>query len=233
MKRLLLVSVLFSLFTGCTITSQRLQDGAYFVDAMDTKRPLAGLYLEVMVTKDEGSTFEVLAFTHTNEHGYFEFDERYGDCFDCWEHVYVYSDAEYTDTIGDFTYAFQDNLWAPLVLHTDTFSLEHPVWVIPRIGDMGDVSADKIDILFQNFDPIGASANQTYIQNITNSTTFPAVQMNMDLGFQHWFTFGSSDVAQGRLYDGGTEVGWGYFTVTDYSATSPGDSLYVDFVLND
>lgn len=233
MKNLLLSSALLALFSGCSITSQRISDGAYFVDSMDTKNPLVGLYIEIMVTTDEGGSYDLLASTLTDENGYFYFDEKFGNCFDCWEHVHIYSDSNYTDTLGLLTYAFQENLSAPLVLYTDTFSLEHPVWIIPRIEDMGDVSADKIDVLFHNVDPIGASANQSYTQTISNAMTFPAVQMKMDLGFQHWFNFGSGDVAQGRLYKGGTEVGWGYFTLTDYHYTSAGDSLYVDFVLNE
>lgn len=233
MKKLLFSSALLALLSGCSFTSQKINDGAYFVDSMDSKNPLVGLYIELMVTEDEGSTYNLLASTHTDENGYFYFDEEFGNCFDCWEHVHIYSDSNYTDTLGLLTYAFQDKLSAPLVLHTDTFTLEHQVWIVPRIGDIGNVSADKINIRFDHIDPIGVSANLSYTQNITSSTTFPAVETTLNIGFQHWFNFGSGELAQGRLYNGGTEIGWGYFTLTDYRATSPGDTLFIDFALND
>ncbi|MEY2963299.1 MAG: hypothetical protein RL754_560 [Bacteroidota bacterium] len=224
----------FALIASCSITSTKIEDGAFFVNSMDDKTPLAGLYLELMFTNDEGSSYKVIASTTTDSDGYFEFDEKYSGCFDCFSHVNVYSDPEYSDTLGTFSYANQrDNIWGAKVIHTDTFSLEHNVWAVPRIGDLGGLNADRIEFRYHTWSGINNVSPQSYTTPLSAGTTFQPSQMTMSLGDQHWFRFGSGDVARGTIFQGLNEVGWGYFKLLDYRGSNEGDSLFIDFSIEE
>ena len=221
------------LFQSCSLTTTKLKDGAYIVNDLDSKQPLNELYVEVTYTTDEGSSYNLLASTHTNEDGWFEFDEQYSGCFDCWSHVHVYSDENYSDTLGGFEYAFPDGaLNGARILHADTFVLEHEVVVIPRIGS-SNVTGDSMSIHFNNVDLNSGNQNQSFTQAINPGTQFPAESFQMTMQLQHWLRFGTGDLARGVVFNSGVEVESGYFKLSDYSGSVAGDTVYMDYTPRD
>ena len=60
----------FLLLHSCSLTTTKLKDGAYIVNDLNSKKPLKGLYVEVTNTTNEGSSYNVLASTRTDEDGW-------------------------------------------------------------------------------------------------------------------------------------------------------------------
>jgi len=221
------------LFHSCSLTTTKLKDGAYIVYDLNSKQPLKGLYVEVTYTADEGSSYDVLASTRTDEDGWFEFDEQHSGCFDCWSHVHVYSDENYSDTLGGFEYAFPDGaLNGARILHADTFVLEHEVVVIPRIGS-SDVTGDYMSINFHNVDLNSGNQNQSFTQAVNQGTQFPTESFQMTMQLQHWLRFGTGYLAIGVVFDSGVEVESGYFKLSNYSGSVAGDTVYIDYTPRD
>lgn len=222
----------FILVSSCDVVSTKIDDGAYIVNNRIDRTPLEGLYIELEYTKDEGSTYKVLASTYTDEYGYFEFDERRKDCFDCWDRTFVYSDSLYSDTLGGFEYAFQDdNLWGAHVLHVDTFVQEHRLWLVPRMTDLGDLEANGLYIHSTSY--YANSTQWVNGQTIEAGQTYDGIEITMDMQLQHWLSFGTGELARGELRNNGASVGFGYFKAPDTVQTIEGDTLFLDFVLQD
>ena len=227
------------IFTACTmrIGTEKLTGHAYIVDNFKDKNPLEGVYIEVEYTTDEGYTYDFLVGETTDENGFFEIDVKYKNGligFDSWARALVYSDTEYSDTLGSFQFYFPENTYRYKTIYLDTFSLSHNIWVVPRIVDLGNFQPDELIIHFQNCELTDKSlANQTFSGPVFENQVFEPVEIVMDMLIQHWITFGTREFARGSLKKNANEIGFGYFKLEEGRPTSEGDTVYLDFRIFD
>ncbi len=213
--------------------TDEIRGNAFIVDDFKDKNPLEGLYIEVEYTNNEGRTYDFLVGNTTDKNGYFEIDTKLkGDYFsiDSWAVANVYSDTEYSDTLGYFGFQFSDDTYSYETIYLDTFSLSHNIWVIPRISSLGDYQPDEITIDFQNCELIDTSlTNMTFYGSVVVNQTFTPVEIKMTMNIQHWLSFGTREFARGNLKIDSKEIGYGYFKLEESKHTIEGDTLYLNF----
>lgn len=221
-------------FCSCSLHSTRINDGAYLVESIHTQIPIEGAYIEVQYTKNEGGTYDLLASTTTDENGWFQFDELVPDCFDCWERVDIYSDSLQGTLLGSFEYVHSDpdNIFAPHIIHVDTFSLEHTVFGVPRIDSLPSGSFSNIQYSVGSF-PLasGVASDYTVAGPVQVGDRFEAIELVMSFQTQHWVRFGYGEIARARMQNQqNQDVGGGFFWNAKGQYTAQGDTIYLDFI---
>lgn len=231
--RIILLFFTALMLTSCFDYTDEIVGHAIIVDNFENKTPLEGLYIEVEHTEDEGYNYDVIANDTTDENGYFEINTKIKAGFiniDSWSLAHVYSDTEYSDTLGYFTFQFPDHTYGYKTIHLDTFSLSHNIWVIPRISNLGGYQADEILIHYYNCTLVDPSTrNMTFPGPVYENQTFDPVEITMTINIQHWLTYGSRDFARGSLKKDSQEIGFGYFKLEEYMHTIEGDTSYLNF----
>lgn len=233
------IIILFAtlLFSACTDETDKISGHAFIVDNFKDKNPLEGIYIEVEYTKNEGYSYDFLHSVTTDKKGYFKIDTEFKtDVFsiDCWAVANVYSDTEYTDTLGNFSFQFPDGTYGYKTIHLDTFSLPHNIWVIPRISNLGNYKPDEISINFYNCELIDTSlTDMTFFGSVNVNQTFTPVEIKMNMNIQHWLSYGSRDFARGSLKKNSQEIGFGYFKLEKSKHTIEGDTLYLNFEIEE
>lgn len=224
------------LMTSCIddyLGPERIKGQAVIVDNFKDKNPLDGICIEIVYTKDEGYTYHYLSNSVTDTNGYFEIDTEYKAGYfniDSWAIAYVYSDSEYSDTLGSFRFQFPANTYDYKTIHLDTFCLSHNIWVIPRISSIGDYQPDEVSINFYNCELVDTSfINMTYAGSVEVNQQFSPVEIIMSMNMQHWLSYGTREFAFGTLKIESEEIGFGYFKLKEYKHTIEGDTLYLDF----
>jgi hypothetical protein len=206
---------------------------AVIVDNFKEKNPLEGLYIEVSYTRDEGYTYDYLSSSVTDVNGYFEIDTEFKSdnySIDSWAIANVYSDSDYSDTLGSFNFQFPDDTYDYKTIYLDTFSLSHNIWVIPRIKSLGDNKPDEISINFSNCELVDTSfKNMTFQGSFDLNQQFTPVEIIMSMNIQHWLSYGTREFARGSLKVDSEEIGFGYFKLEQSKYTMEGDTLYIDF----
>jgi len=222
------------IFSACDIidVNDEIRGDAFIVDNFIDKNPLEGLYIEIEYTRDEGYTYDFLTSSITDNNGYFEIDEKIENsylCIDCWTVANVYSDTDYSDTLGHFGFQFFDDTHGYKTIHLDTFSLSHNIWVMPRIGSLGDLEPDEISIDFYNCELIDTSlTNMTFYGAVDVNQTFTPVEIKMTMNIQHWLSYGTRELAWGSLKKDSQQIGIGSFRLEDSKHTIEGDTLYLN-----
>jgi len=219
--------------TSCTLTTRNVEGGAYIVESTRTQKPIQGAYLEIQYTTDEGGTYDILATRTTDENGYFYFDEKTPDCFDCWELVDVYSDTLRTSFLGTFNFysANIDNIFSPNIIHADTFSLEHTIYAVPRMDSLpvGDYS----DLTYSlNSFPVasGTASNYSVSGPIQIGDKFDPIELIMSFQTQHWIQYGYGQIAQTSILNSqNQEINGGFFLKTPGHYTAQGDTVYLEY----
>lgn len=229
------ILILFTalLFSSCINEADKISGHAFIVDNFKDKNPLEGIYIEVEYTKNEGYSYDFLHSATTDKNGYFKIDTEFkADYFniDCWAVANVYSDKEYSDTLGNFGFQFPDDTYGYKTIQLDTFSLSHNIWVIPRINNLGKYQPDEISIHFFNCELVDSSQeNMTFFGSVSVNQTFTPVEIKMTMNIQHWLSYGSREFARGSLKKNSQEIGFGYFKLEKSKHTIEGDSLYLNF----
>ena len=225
------------LFVACNVETEKIKGQAVIVNNFKEKKPLEGIYIEVQHTEDEGYNYDFLQGITTDKHGFFEINVKYKIdfmCIDCWAVANVYSDIKHTDTLGSFSFPYANNTYSYQTICLDTFSLPHNVWVVPKIIDLGGYHPDEIEIDFGKSDVVdSAQKNMSYTGSIQEHQTFTPVQIKMSMNIQHWLSYGSRDLATGFLKKNSKQIGFGYFHLSTYKRTVEGDTLYLNFYLNE
>jgi hypothetical protein len=223
------------LFTSCGLETDKISGHAIIVDNFKDKNPIEGLYIEIEHTVDEGYNYEVVEKTKTDKNGFFEIDTKFRTgfmCIDCWAVANVYSDNQYSDTLGSFGFQFANNTYRYKTIHLDTFSLPHNIWLIPKIINLDVYQPDAISIDFYNIDLVDSSQKlMTYYGSVAENQTFTPVEISMDMNLQHWLSYGSKDLARGSLKKDSKEIGFGYFKLENSKRTVEGDTLYLNFTV--
>lgn len=213
--------------------TDKIKGKAFIVDNFMDRNPLEGLYIEVVYTKDEGYTYDYLSSSNTDINGCFEIDTEFKAGFfniDSWAVANVYSDSDYSGTLGSFIFQFPDNTYDYKTIHLDTFSLSHNIWVIPRIKSLGDNQPDEISIDFNNCELVDTSfTNMTFYGSFDLNQQFTPVEIIMSMNIQHWLSYGTRKLARGSLKINSKEIGFGYFKLEESKHTIEGDTLYLDF----
>ena len=213
--------------------TDKIKGHAFIVDNFNDRNPLEGIYIEVEYTNNEGCTYDFISGSTADENGFFEIDtEIKTDYFgiDSWAIANVYSDTNYSDTLGSFSFQFLADTYDYRTIHLDTFSLEHNIWVIPRIRSLGAYQPDELSINFYNCELVDSSlTNMTFYDSIDISQTFTPVEIKMTMNIQHWLSYGTREFARGSLKIDSKEVAFGYFKLEQSKHTLEGDTLYLDF----
>ena len=235
-NKLTIVAVIFTM-TSCSFTTTNVVGGAYIVDSATTQNPIQGAYLEIQYTTDEGSTYDILATTTTDENGYFHFDEKAPNCFDCWERADVYSDTLRTSLLGSFDFftANIDNIFSPDIIHVDTLSLEHTIFAVPRMDSLPDGDFSDLTYSLTSF-PVasGVAANYNIPGPIEIGDRFKAVELVMSFQTQHWIQYGYGQIARTTILDAqNNEIHGGFFLKTPDHYTAQGDTVYLEYRLRD
>jgi len=221
------------IFSACIKETLEISGQAYIVDNFKDKNPLEGVYIEIVYTKDEGNHYDFLHSVTTDKNGYFKIDTEFKSgffCLDCWAVANVYSDTEYSDTLGNFSFQFPDDTYGYKTIHLDTFSLSHNIWVVPRISNIDDYQPDEISINFYNCELIDTSlTNLTFFDIVDANQTFTPVEIKMTMNIQHWLSYGSREIARGSLKKDSQEIGFGSFKLEESKHTIEGDTLYLNF----
>lgn len=216
--------------TACNLDSlfsDDIKGNAIIVDNFKDKNPLEDIYIEV-VEYYENNTFKILTTSTTDENGYFEINTECGIDIDTYVFAKVYSDSDYSDTLGSFS--FYSGNYDYETIHLDTFSLSHNIWVIPRINSLGGYQPDEISIDYDNCELTDtALTNTTYNGLLYENQTLNPVEIKMTMNLQHWLTYGTRDLAFARLKKDSQQIAYGYFKLEDCAHTSEGDSLYINF----
>jgi hypothetical protein len=203
------------------------------VNNFKEKKPLEGIFIEIKYTKNEGSRYDFLQSVTTDKNGFFKIDTEFKTDFigiDCWAVANVYSDKEYTDTLGSFGFQFPNNTYAYKTIHLDTFSLSHNIWVIPKISNLEGYQPDELSIDFDNCELVDSSQkNMTYFGAVKVNQTFTPVEIKMTMNTQHWLSYGTRDLCRGSLKKDSKEIGFGYFKIEKYKRTVEGDTIYANF----
>ena len=233
LKIVLLLFTIF-LFTSCFHPfHDEIKGHAVIVDNFKDKTPLKGVYIEVEHTEDEGYNYYIIGSATTDETGFFKLDLTFESAIftiDAWSFAHVYSDTNYTDTLGYFSFQFAEDTYSYQTIHLDTFVLSHTIWVKPRIRDLGAYQADEIIIDYNNCKLIDPSLEYiTYSDTIYEGQTYDPVQIEMNMLLQHWLTYGTRHLAYAELMKNSEKIGFGYFTLEEFKHTNEGDTLYVDF----
>ena len=229
------IFILFAifLFSSCIDDADKISGHAFIVDNFKDKNPLEGIYIEVEYTKNEGYNYDFLQSATTDKNGYFKIDTEFKtDVFsiDSWAVANVYSDKEYSDTLGNFSFQFPNDTYGYKTIHLDTFSLSHNIWVIPRISNLGNYKPDEISIHFDNCELVDSShENMTFFGSVNVNQTFTPVEIKMTMNTQHWLSYGTRDLARGSLKKNSQEIGFGYFNLEKSKHTVEGDTLYLNF----
>ncbi len=220
-------------FTACGYGTDEIRGHAYLVDNFTDKNPIEGAYIELIYTTDGGYNYHFLDGVSTDMYGHFKIDTEYKTgfiCLDCWVKANVYSDKQYTDTLGSFGFYFANKTYSYSTIHLDTFALEHKVWIVPKIRNLEAYQADEISIDFYNAELLDSAQNiMNYVGPITVNQKFTAVEMKMTMRMQHWLSYGSKDLARGSLMKDSKEIGFGYFKLENAKHTIEGDTLYLMF----
>ena len=238
MQYLIICCSLF-VFTACieSFTADKIKGQAIIVDNFKDRNPLEGLYVEVEYTRDEGYNYDFLSSSITDENGYFEIDTDYQAGFlslDSWAIANVYTGANHSEQLGSFSFQFPEGTYKYKTIHLDTFSLQHHVWIVPVIKDLDDYQPDEIAIDFYNADLVDdTQKNMTFSNNIAVNQTFMPIEMKMTMNMQHWLSFGSRELARGGLRVNAEEVAFGYFRLEDAKRTVEGDTLYLEFTVEE
>lgn len=237
------IILLFTLvtFTACinSVVTEKIKGEAIIVDNFIDKNPLQGLNVEVEYTNDEGYNYDFLSSSITDENGYFAIDTEYKTGvfnLDSWSVANVYTDANHSEQLGSFSFQFPAHTYDYQTIHLDTFSLQHNVWIVPVIKDLGDYQPDEITIDFHNADLVDETQkNMTFSDNITVNQTFTPVEMKMTMNMQHWLASGEGRalIARGGLRINSEEVAFGYFWSHDAMRTVEGDTLYLEFTMEE
>ncbi len=235
------IKTIIFLFAALVLTSclyenfgtDKIKGQAVIVDNFKDKNPLEGLYIEVAYTKDEGYTYDYLTSSTTDINGYFEIDTEFKTdyfCIDCWAIANVYSDSDYSDTLGSFNFQFPKNTYDYKTIYLDTFSLSHNIWIIPRIKSLGDYKPDEISIDFYNCELVDTSfTNMIFYGSVDLNQQFTPVEIIMSMNIQHWLSYGTREFARGSLKVDSEEIGFGYFKLEQSNHIIEGDTLYLDF----
>lgn len=219
--------------TSCTLTTTNIEGGAYIVESTKTQKPIQGAYLEIQYTTDEGGSYDILAATTTDENGYFYFDEKSPDCFDCWERVDVYSDSTGQILLGSFEFvsANFDNIFSPDIIHVDTFSLEHTIYAVPRMDSLPDGDFSDLTYSLTSF-PVasGVATNYNIPGQIEIGDRFEAIELVMSFQTQHWIQYGYGQIASTKIFnDLNQEINGGFFLKTPDRYTAQGDTVYLEY----
>ena len=233
LKIVLLLFTIF-LFTSCFHPfHDEIKGHAVIVDNFKDKTPLKGVYIEVEHTEDEGYNYYVIGSATTDSTGYFNLDIVFESAIftiDAWSIAYVYSDTFYTDTLGNFSFQFAEDTYNYKTIHIDTLCLEHNVWVVPRIGSLGDNLADELSTSYHNCPLVDAQKeNVSYCSPFYVGQTFDPFEIKMTMRLQHWLTFGSRELGFVVLKKDSETIGYGGFTLVEFKHTNEGDTLYVNF----
>ena len=229
---LILSSSLSSCFVE-DVVKTKIKGGAHFIDNFNDKNPLEGLYVEAIYDAADGDGIQILASAVTDKNGYFELEGEYfsgGFNLDNWDCAYVFKDAEKLDTLGWFGFQFADETYKYRTIHIDTFSLEHTIWVKPRILDLQKEKSEGVYLSFYNAKP--QQNKNKYIEffgEITEGKTFEPIEVKMPLNTQHWLNFGTRTLATGGLIKSGETFGSGDWKLNYNRPTKPGDTLFLDF----
>jgi len=232
LKELTILAGVFTL-NSCSFTTTNIEGGAYIVESATSQIPMKGAYLEIQYTTDEGSTYDILATTTTDENGYFHFDEKSPDCFDCWERVDVYSDSSAQKLLGSFEFvsANFDNIFSPHIIHADTFSLEHTIYAVPRMdslpmGDYSDLTYYVTSFPLAN----GVADNYNVSGPIQIGDQFAPIELMMTFQTQHWIQFGYGEIARTTILDAqNNAINGGFFLKTPERYTAQGDTVYLEY----
>lgn len=222
-----------STITSCSFTTTNIEGGAYIVESTRIQNPIQGAYLEIQYTTDEGGSYDILATTTTDENGYFYFDEKSPDCFDCWERVDVYSDSTGQILLGSFEFvsASFDNIFSPDIIHVDTFSLEHTIYAVPRMdslptGDYSDLTYYVTSFPLAN----GVADNYNVSGPIQIGDQFAPIELMMTFQTQHWIQFGYGEIARTTILDAqNNAINGGFFLKTPERYTAQGDTVYLEY----
>lgn len=222
-----------STITSCSFTATNIEGDAYIVESAASQIPIEGAYLEIQFTTDEGGSYDILATTTTDENGYFYFDEKSPDCFDCWERVDVYSDSTGQILLGSFEFvsASFDNIFSPDIIHVDTFSLEHTIYAVPRMdslptGDYSDLSYAVTSFPLAS----GVASNYSVSGPIQIGDQFAPIELMMTFQTQHWIQYGYGQVARTTILDAqNNEINGGFFLKTPDHYTAQGDTVYLEY----
>lgn len=221
------------LFSACGSETDEISGHAIIVNNFKEKIPLEGINIEIEYTKNEGYTYDFLQSVTTDKNGFFKIDTEFKTdfmCIDCWAVANVYSDKEYTDTLGSFGFQFPNSTYAYKTIHLDTFSLSHNIWVIPKISNLEGYQPDEISIDFYNCELVDSSQKiMTYIGSVNEDQTFTPVEINMSMNVQHWLSYSTRELARGSLMKDSKEIGFGYFKLEQSKRTVEGDTLYLNF----
>ena len=211
----------------------KIKGQAYIVDNFKDKNPLEGIYVEVVYSKDEGHAPSYLTSSVTDINGYFEIDTEFRAGFfnlDSWSVANVYSDPNYSDTLGSFNFQFPDNTYDYRTIHLDTLTLSHHIWVIPRIKSLRNKQPDEISIYFYNCELVDTSfTRMTFSGPVDLNQQFTPVEIIMSMRTQHWLSYGTRELAIGSLKKNSEDIGFGYFKLEGLKHTIEGDTLYLDF----
>ncbi len=69
----------------------------------------------------------------------------------------------------------------------------------------------------------------TYYGSVDINQTFTPVEIKMTMNIQHWLTYGTREFARGSLKIDSNEVCFGYFKLEESKHTIEGDTLYLNF----
>ncbi len=234
-KTILLFLAIFML-TACGSETDKITGQAVIVDNFKDKNPLEGVYVEVEYTNNEGYSYEFLNSATTDKNGYFKIDTQFETKFlgiDSWAVANVYSDKEYSDTLGSFRFQYPDKTYSYKTIHLDTFTLSHNIWVIPIIGDLGGFKPDGLSIEFNNCELVDNSKKEVvYSGTVKENQTFAPVELKMTMNTQHWLSYGTRDLARGSLKKDSKEIAFGYFKLVQTKRTTEGDTLYIIFTVD-
>ena len=222
-----------STITSCSFTTTNIEGGAYIVESTRIQNPIQGAYLEIQYTTDEGGSYDILATTTTDENGYFYFDEKSPDCFDCWERVDVYSDSTGQILLGSFEFvsANFDNIFSPDIIHVDTFSLEHTIYAVPRIDSLPTGDYSNLSYAVTSF-PLasGVASNYSVSGPIQIGDQFNPIELIMSFQTQHWIQYGYGQIAQTSILNSqNQEINGGFFLKTPDRYTAQGDTVYLEY----
>jgi hypothetical protein len=222
-----------STITSCSFTTTNIEGGAYIVESTRIQNPIQGAYLEIQYTTDEGGSYDILATTTTDENGYFYFDEKSPDCFDCWERVDVYSDSTGQILLGSFEFvsANFDNIFSPDVIHVDTFSLEHTIYAVPRMDSLPTGDYSNLSYAVTSF-PLasGVASNYSVSGPIQIGDQFNPIELIMSFQTQHWIQYGYGQIAQTSILNSqNQEINGGFFLKIPDRYTAQGDTVYLEY----
>jgi hypothetical protein len=222
-----------STITSCSFTTTNIEGGAYIVESTRIQNPIQGAYLEIQYTTDEGGSYDILATTTTDENGYFYFDEKSPDCFDCWERVDVYSDSTGQILLGSFEFvsANFDNIFSPDIIHVDTFSLEHTIYAVPRMDSLPTGDYSNLSYAVTSF-PLasGVASNYSVSGPIQIGDQFNPIELIMSFQTQHWIQYGYGQIAQTSILNSqNQEINGGFFLKIPDRYTAQGDTVYLEY----